>query len=357
MKVSTLITTVLILSVCAFASSSMAADCEEVYFSADDPNHQSPRKNPAPEFLQTLNLAKAGDAESQSEVAVSYDVGYLVAPCAKKAKYWYQKAAAQGNGLARDALRRDIIKAERDNREFIHVTQMSSQTGTSNQTRSQSGTSNNSEWTSTFDGGYIKLSTLVKTGSQVSFMQLFSLDAAQKTPDGRQYLSFITHTEVDCNSKQSKFISTTAYSEKMGRGQVVVQAGKSDDTIQFPSVGPLWDMTCGSIQQISTGDISPPTRRIAYKCTSSQGSVFYRSNPCPKRSYDSVFVNSSTGGGGGSAQVSGPVEQEILDRDLACKLAKEKRDRQQKSMQDRGHEMPEQFRQEVEKNVAEICRG
>lgn len=247
MKVSTLFTTVLFLSGGVFASSSMAVDCEAVYFSADDPNHQSPRKTPAPEFLQTLNLAQAGDAEAQSEVAVSYDVGYLVAPCAKKAKYWYQKAAAQGNGLARDALRRDIVKAERNNREFIRVDQIAS-------------------------------------------------------PHSR------------------------AEAVTMGAGNA-----SSTDT--------------------------PAPKRVAYQCTTSQGSVFYRSNPCPKRDYDTVSVNSNTGGAGGSAQVSGPVEQVILDRDVACKLAKEKRSRQQKIYEDRGRDMPEQFRQEVEKNVAEICRG
>lgn len=45
------------------------------------------------EFTKSLKLATAGNVIEQRNVAVSYEVGYLVGRCFEKAYFWYKKAA------------------------------------------------------------------------------------------------------------------------------------------------------------------------------------------------------------------------------------------------------------------------
>lgn len=103
------------------------SDCEDVYFSPDDHNHEHPLQKPPPEFTKSYRQAKAGDAMEQRNVAVSYDAGYLVNACPEKAHYWYQKAASKGDQIAQDWLARfNKLKVMHDGPEFMVVKQNNS---------------------------------------------------------------------------------------------------------------------------------------------------------------------------------------------------------------------------------------
>ena len=88
--------------------SSLAAtfDCDEAYFAPDDFNHERPLLHPHQELVKSFQLAKAGNAMEQRNVAVSYDAGYLVTACPEKAHYWYQKAAGNRDQIAQNWLAR-----------------------------------------------------------------------------------------------------------------------------------------------------------------------------------------------------------------------------------------------------------
>ncbi len=69
--------------------------------------------------MESYKLAKAGNAMEQRNVAVSYDAGYLVAACPEKAHFWYQKAAGNGDQIARKWLARyDKFEEIHDGPEF-----------------------------------------------------------------------------------------------------------------------------------------------------------------------------------------------------------------------------------------------
>lgn len=65
-----------------------------------------PLGRPSEAFASLHSAAKGGDAKAQRSLAVSYETGYLVAACSKKASYWYEKAAAAGDAFAQDWLSR-----------------------------------------------------------------------------------------------------------------------------------------------------------------------------------------------------------------------------------------------------------
>lgn len=50
-------------------------------------------ENINPDFAKSLKLATTGNVVEQRNVAVSYEVGYLVGRCFEKAYYWYKSAA------------------------------------------------------------------------------------------------------------------------------------------------------------------------------------------------------------------------------------------------------------------------
>lgn len=93
---------------CALAGIGLAwgADCENKYFSATDNLNEIPLNRPSAEFASLQSAAKGGNAQAQRSLAVSYESGYLVAACSKKAAYWYEKAAAAGDAAAQDWLSR-----------------------------------------------------------------------------------------------------------------------------------------------------------------------------------------------------------------------------------------------------------
>lgn len=63
-------------------------------------------------LARLLTSAKAGEPAAQRSLAVSYDAGYLVAPCPDKARYWFGKAAAGGDEAAQQWLARDKALGE-----------------------------------------------------------------------------------------------------------------------------------------------------------------------------------------------------------------------------------------------------
>ncbi|MCG2577399.1 retroviral-like aspartic protease family protein [Dechloromonas sp. XY25] len=81
-------------------------ECENRYFAATDHLNATPLSRPAKAFADLLSAAQAGNAQAQRSLAVSYESGYLVAACSKKAGYWYEKAAAAGDAAAQDWLGR-----------------------------------------------------------------------------------------------------------------------------------------------------------------------------------------------------------------------------------------------------------
>lgn len=66
-----------------------------------------PDGNASPAFRKSLKRAIEGDAVEQRNVAVSYEAGYMVEPCFSRAYYWYKKAAAQGDEIAKRWLARN----------------------------------------------------------------------------------------------------------------------------------------------------------------------------------------------------------------------------------------------------------
>ena len=88
-------------------SAAFGADCENKYFSETDYQNEVPLRQPPKAFASLLSEAKAGSAQAQRSLAVSYETGYLVAPCSKKASYWCEKAAAAGDAVAKEWMGRN----------------------------------------------------------------------------------------------------------------------------------------------------------------------------------------------------------------------------------------------------------
>jgi len=76
-------------------------ECDGQYFAAEDNNYAYPLQYPAKELITTLKKAKLGISVEQRSLAVSYENGYLVSKCDEKAIYWYEKAAASGDEVAK----------------------------------------------------------------------------------------------------------------------------------------------------------------------------------------------------------------------------------------------------------------
>lgn len=96
----------------SMAFSSIAATCEESYFSPDDLNLEHPLPKPHPQFVESLKQANAGNVNEQRKIAGSYESGWMVSACPEKALYWYQKAASNGDVEAKNwIVRHDRLKA------------------------------------------------------------------------------------------------------------------------------------------------------------------------------------------------------------------------------------------------------
>lgn len=86
---------------CTFWSGlAVGKDCDGRHFAASDHQNRSPLRQPAPEFLASLEKAKSGDAAEQRNIAARYESGYMVSRCREEATRWYEKAAAGGDERA-----------------------------------------------------------------------------------------------------------------------------------------------------------------------------------------------------------------------------------------------------------------
>lgn len=82
-----------------------AKECDERYFTINASGHEVSVNAPVGHFAVTLKKARAGDVLEQRNLAVSYEVGYLISACHEKAVYWYKKAADSGDEVARTWLK------------------------------------------------------------------------------------------------------------------------------------------------------------------------------------------------------------------------------------------------------------
>ncbi|UCV24619.1 retropepsin-like aspartic protease [Ferribacterium limneticum] len=92
-------------ALCAI-NSAFSADCANNYFAPGDHFNETPLSSPTKAFASLLAAAKGGDVPAQRSLAVSYEAGYLVSACSKKALYWYGKAAAAGDEIALNRINR-----------------------------------------------------------------------------------------------------------------------------------------------------------------------------------------------------------------------------------------------------------
>ncbi|MFA7290822.1 MAG: retropepsin-like aspartic protease [Rhodocyclaceae bacterium] len=99
--ISLLTTLSLTLAATFWSSLAVGKDCDGRHFAASDQQNRTPLRQPAPEFLESLDKAKAGDAAEQRNLAVRYESGYMVSRCTEEAARWYAKAAAGGDERAR----------------------------------------------------------------------------------------------------------------------------------------------------------------------------------------------------------------------------------------------------------------
>ena len=85
----------------------LARDCDGAYYRVDASGNELRVARPNPAFSRLLTAARAGEAQAQRSLAVSYETGYQVSRCPATALYWYRQAAQSGDAVARDWLRQN----------------------------------------------------------------------------------------------------------------------------------------------------------------------------------------------------------------------------------------------------------
>jgi clan AA aspartic protease (TIGR02281 family) len=99
---TTFVASALYAATLAFAAGPGHAACGPAsYFAPDDADNHAPLARPHGEFLRTQRLAARGNAREARNLAVYYETGYLVSRCAQTAAYWYDRAARQGDDMAK----------------------------------------------------------------------------------------------------------------------------------------------------------------------------------------------------------------------------------------------------------------
>lgn len=92
-----------------------AADCDGHYFSSGESGEVRALARPSRPFAEMLARARGGQAVEQRNLAICYEVGYLVSRCEERAAYWYRKAAASGDAVAQAWIgRRSELAASAD---------------------------------------------------------------------------------------------------------------------------------------------------------------------------------------------------------------------------------------------------
>jgi hypothetical protein len=86
---------------------------------------------------------------------------------------------------------------------------------------------------------YIDLKTIRRDGGKVKAWNLEDFDRVQVSPAGRPYISSLTQSEYDCESKTQRKISDISYSGKMGRGEIAAtSAGHGEWQASVPATIP-----------------------------------------------------------------------------------------------------------------------
>ena len=101
----------LAIAISACSGFAAAADCDGKYLAIDKHGQEYSARGPARQLAETIRQAKAGVAVDQRNLAISYDTGYLVSRCRSQAAYWYAKAAASGDEVAKQWLAKNKLLA------------------------------------------------------------------------------------------------------------------------------------------------------------------------------------------------------------------------------------------------------
>lgn len=82
------------------SAGALAADCDGRYFSSGESGEGRALAHPSRPLAEMLAGAREGQAVEQRNLAICYEVGYLVSRCEARAAYWYRKAATSGDAIA-----------------------------------------------------------------------------------------------------------------------------------------------------------------------------------------------------------------------------------------------------------------
>jgi len=96
---------------------------------------------------------------------------------------------------------------------------------------------------------YASAAPVEKVADRVTVLSMVDLKKTSKLSDGKEFLSWQTQYEFDCNTMQSKMIAAAMYAGNMGSGEVVgsvVYESPSWQIISAESNGVvLWKRACG----------------------------------------------------------------------------------------------------------------
>src|ERR1035438_1213371 len=68
---------------------------------------------------------------------------------------------------------------------------------------------------------YFNPSTIKKKGEKVKMWDMLDFRRADKTDDGKTFISNMAQDEFDCSEEQSRNLYSSGYSENMGKGVIV----------------------------------------------------------------------------------------------------------------------------------------
>ena len=69
---------------------------------------------------------------------------------------------------------------------------------------------------------YIDYSRIKNEGKYKSLWNLFDLNSTETNSSGKQYKSMVLKKVIDCQFSRTQIVALYCYSEKMGKGEVVV---------------------------------------------------------------------------------------------------------------------------------------
>ena len=96
---------------------------------------------------------------------------------------------------------------------------------------------------------YADPATIHKMGDRVIMWSMINLMTAKRLSDGKPFLSWTTQYEFECKNKQSRILSASMHSGKMGSGEVTNIL--DFDSPKWEKISPdskgedLWEFACG----------------------------------------------------------------------------------------------------------------